>query len=112
MKDLAAAYRVHKYAKGGRAACAHGGIAMCNEGCYAKGGMVNPKLEQSKMAEGGEVEEPMDEMDHVDETGDLDNEMEEMSNDMPIKDDEKVAGGRILSKLLGKISNFHKASAR
>lgn len=58
-QSLAIAYDIKrkagkkKMAHGGmatEASCAHGGMAMCNEGCYAKGGQVeNPKLEQAHM---------------------------------------------------------------
>lgn len=98
MKDLASAYMARRYAKGGTAkACAHGGPVYCAEGCYAEGG--NPKLEASKMAEGGEVEEEFDPM-GLD--GDQDLEMAEDLPEEEMKESPKTA--KVLSKLLGKIT--------
>lgn len=150
MKSLATAYMTRKFSRGGRIKtrpepsdapaqheempmCEHGGPVMCSKGCYADGGevsmgseaedsMTNPKLEASKMFDGGMLEDDEESGSEImgDEDEDMINERldhgpaenEMGSNDENMGAKKFAKGGmmksRILGKILGGISKMHR----
>lgn len=109
MKHLGMSYSINKrnkMAKGGMA-CAHGGPAYCNKGCYSEGGMVEEPMHEKAEMPASLKEDSMDSLDSMTKGRSY-----EVMKEDPMHDPEEMKmakGGMFHPKQMAKMIVHHMA---